>query len=45
MAVKLGLSVGLFFTFPVMMVPVYEIADRRLMSFAWFHQHLDPSPR
>ena len=31
-AVKLSLCVGLLFTFPVMMVPVYEILERSLQS-------------
>lgn len=31
MAVKLGLCLGLFFTFPVMMHPVHEVMERRLV--------------
>ena len=31
-AVKLSLCLGLLFTFPVMMVPVYEILERSLQS-------------
>lgn len=31
-AVKISLCVGLLFTFPVMMVPVYEILERSLQS-------------
>lgn len=31
-AVKLSLCLGLLFTFPVMMVPVYEIVERSLQS-------------
>lgn len=31
-AVKLSLCLGLLFTFPVMLVPVYEILERSLQS-------------
>ncbi|BBN18878.1 solute carrier family 36 (proton-coupled amino acid transporter) [Marchantia polymorpha subsp. ruderalis] len=38
-AVKLGLSVGLFFTFPVMLYPVHEIFERKLLRSSWFQKH------
>eukprot|EP00897_Mesotaenium_endlicherianum_P005860 jgi/Mesen1/5301/ME000264S04328 len=44
-AVKLGLCLGLFFTFPVMMQPVHEVFERRLSLCNWFHKHVEPSPR
>ncbi|CAI5537375.1 unnamed protein product [Closterium sp. Naga37s-1] len=43
--VKLGLCVGLFFTFPVMMHPVHEIFERRLMLTPAFQRHVQPYPR
>lgn len=30
--VKLALCIGLFFTFPAMMIPVYEIVERNLAA-------------
>ncbi|XP_002964049.2 amino acid transporter ANT1 [Selaginella moellendorffii] len=43
--VKLGLSIALFFTFPVMMYPVYEIFEGRLLLNKWFQRSVVPSPR
>ncbi|CAI5524584.1 unnamed protein product [Closterium sp. Naga37s-1] len=43
--VKLGLCVGLFFTFPVMTHPVHEIFERRLMLTPAFQRHVQPYPR
>ncbi|KAJ7295639.1 hypothetical protein O6H91_09G091800 [Diphasiastrum complanatum] len=43
-AVKVGLCVALFFTFPVMMHPVYEIFERKLMISGWFQKNVIPSP-
>ncbi|GJP52141.1 hypothetical protein CLOM_g11237 [Closterium sp. NIES-68] len=43
--VKLGLCVGLFFTFPVMMHPVHEIFERRIMLTLAFQRHVQPYPR
>lgn len=31
-AVKLSLCIGLFFTFPPMMIPVYQIVERKLAA-------------
>ena len=41
-AVQVSLSIGLMFTFPVMMVPVYEIADRALDATEWWEKNLSP---
>ncbi|CAG9466814.1 unnamed protein product [Pedinophyceae sp. YPF-701] len=40
-SVKVCLCVGLFFTFPVMMVPVYEIFERNLSASTAFRSRLD----
>ncbi|KAL2610140.1 hypothetical protein R1flu_028713 [Riccia fluitans] len=37
-AVKVGLCVGLFFTFPIMMFPVHEIFERKLLFSDWFQK-------
>ncbi|KAL3678346.1 hypothetical protein R1sor_021302 [Riccia sorocarpa] len=37
-AVKIGLCVGLFFTFPIMMFPVHEIFERKLLFNDWFQK-------
>eukprot|EP00850_Spirogloea_muscicola_P005451 SM000025S08346 [mRNA] locus=s25:87422:93248:- [translate_table: standard] len=42
-AVKLGLCVGLFFTYPVMMQPVHEIFERRIGHSISFEKLLQPS--
>jgi proton-coupled amino acid transporter len=34
--VKIGLCIGLFFTYPVMMYPVHEIFEAKLLQSAWF---------
>ncbi|KAL3698491.1 hypothetical protein R1sor_012567 [Riccia sorocarpa] len=36
--VKIGLCVGLFFTFPIMMFPVHEIFERKLLFNDWFQK-------
>lgn len=41
--VKLGLCVGLFFTYPVMMYPVHEIFEGMLMESVWFQTNAPPS--
>ena len=33
---QLSLCAGLFFTFPVMMIPVYEIIEKHLTGQGWF---------
>lgn len=38
-AVKLALCLGLLFTFPVMMVPVFEILERSLKQKVCKHSH------
>lgn len=38
-AVKAGLSVGLFFTFPVMLYPVHEIFERKMLMSLWFQDY------
>ncbi|XP_020598178.1 amino acid transporter ANT1-like [Phalaenopsis equestris] len=37
-AVKVGLCVALVFTFPIMMHPIYEIAEMKLTSIQWFQK-------
>ncbi|KAK3259329.1 hypothetical protein CYMTET_31666, partial [Cymbomonas tetramitiformis] len=44
-AVKIFLCLGLFFTFPVMMVPVYEIVEENLMGVPWIQGQLSPAGR
>jgi hypothetical protein len=44
-AVKLALCCALFFTFPVMMVPVYEIVERAMDSTPWFQHSVAPGQR
>uniref|UniRef100_A0A7I4BNW8 Amino acid transporter transmembrane domain-containing protein n=1 Tax=Physcomitrium patens TaxID=3218 RepID=A0A7I4BNW8_PHYPA len=41
--VKLGLCIGLFFTYPFMMYPVHEIFEGKLMRSAWFQTIAPPS--
>jgi proton-coupled amino acid transporter len=38
-AVKAGLSIGLFFTFPVMLYPVHEIFERKMLMNHWFQEY------
>ncbi|CAM6090905.1 unnamed protein product [Calypogeia fissa] len=38
-AVKGGLSIGLFFTFPVMLYPVHEIFERKMLMSHWFQDY------
>lgn len=45
MAVKVGLCVALLFTFPVMMYPVHELAESKLMGCGYFQRKLVPRPR
>ena len=42
---KLSLCLGLLFTFPVMLVPVYEIVEGALLEKPWFVDHVRPSQR
>lgn len=44
-AVKAALCTALFFTFPVMMVPVYEILEKGLDESAWFEHSVSPRRR
>jgi len=41
--VKIGLCIGLFFTYPVMMYPVHEIFEGKLLQSAWFQTKVSPS--
>jgi len=43
--VKLSLCLGLLFTFPVMLVPVYEIVEGALLEQSWFTERVRPSQR
>jgi proton-coupled amino acid transporter len=43
--VKLALCCALFFTFPVMMVPVYDILERGLEGKQWFQTNVSPLRR
>eukprot|EP00897_Mesotaenium_endlicherianum_P010485 jgi/Mesen1/9465/ME000627S08839 len=43
--VKLGISTALFFTFPVMMHPVYEVYERRIAATEWFETKVAPHRR
>lgn len=45
MLVKVGLCIGLFFTFPVMMYPVHEIFERKLLMAPWFQKNVLPSSK
>jgi proton-coupled amino acid transporter len=40
--VKIGLCIGLFFTYPVMMYPVHEIFELKLLKSAWFQRKVSP---
>lgn len=42
-AVKLGICFALFFTFPVMMHPVYAIYEKHLLDTEWFRAKVQPS--
>lgn len=44
-SVKLALCCALFFTFPIMMVPVYEILERSVESSKWFELNISPARR
>lgn len=44
-AVKLALCTALFFTFPVMMVPVYEVLERHLERLDVFQRAVAPGRR
>lgn len=44
-SVKIALSLALFFTFPIMMVPVYEVVERSLESAPWFYRNVAPGRR
>lgn len=44
-AVKAGLCVALSFTFPVMMHPVHEIFERKVLLSNWFQKQAGSSPR
>ena len=44
-AVKLALCCALFFTFPVMMVPVYEILENALDASPWVEHNVSPRRR
>lgn len=41
--VKVGLCIGLFFTYPVMMYPVHEIFEMKLLQSSWFQTKVQPS--
>ena len=43
--VKIGLCIGLFFTYPVMMYPVHEIFEAKLLQSAWFQSKVSPSSK
>ena len=43
--VKLALCLALFFTFPVMMVPVYDILERGAEALRWFQTSVSPLRR
>ena len=43
--VKVSLCLGLLFTFPVMLVPVYEILEGALLSTKLFTDNVRPSQR
>jgi len=38
-----AVCIALVFTFPVMMVPVYEIVERNLIAKDWFEKNVSPS--
>jgi amino acid permease len=44
-SVQIALSLALFFTFPIMMVPVYEVIERSLESAPWFSRSVAPGRR
>jgi amino acid permease len=43
--VKLALCCALFFTFPVMMVPVYDVLERSTETKQWFQSQVSPLRR
>ena len=43
--VKIALCLALFFTFPMMMVPVYEVVEQALNGSAWFDMNVAPARR
>lgn len=43
--VKVALCLALFFTFPMMMVPVYEVIEQTLGSSSWFDVNVAPARR
>ncbi|KAJ7542689.1 hypothetical protein O6H91_09G006800 [Diphasiastrum complanatum] len=44
-AVKISLCIALFFTFPVMMHPVYDIFERKLGMTDWYQKSVSKSPK
>jgi solute carrier family 36 (proton-coupled amino acid transporter) len=44
-SVKVALVWALFFTFPIMMVPAYEILERALGYATWFDRNVAPGRR
>lgn len=44
-AVKVALCWALFFTFPIMMVPVYEVLEQALENATWFDRNVAPGRR
>ncbi|KAG0603923.1 hypothetical protein M758_10G130800 [Ceratodon purpureus] len=43
--VKVGLCIGLFFTYPVMMYPVHDIFEGKLLHSSWFQKNVLPSSK
>jgi proton-coupled amino acid transporter len=43
--VKVGLCIGLFFTYPVMMYPVHDIFEGKLLHSSWFQKNVPPSSK
>eukprot|EP01018_Ginkgo_biloba_P011949 Gb_34829 [translate_table: standard] len=43
-AVKIGLCIALVLTFPVMMYPVHEMFEEKLLESSWFHKLCFSSP-
>lgn len=44
-SVKVALCWALFFTFPIMMVPAYEVLERALENATWFDRNVAPGRR
>lgn len=44
-SVKVALCWALFFTFPIMMLPAYEVLERALENATWFDRRVAPGRR